>query len=177
MTVAFRATAQFLDRVRRDLVRPHAYAAERVGFISVKAAQGHEKLVLLAQDFHPVADDDYINDPSVGAMMGPEAIRKALNVTLLQPVGMFHVHLHDHRGRPGFSRIDLREQLKLIPNFFKLRREMPHGAIVLSLDAAHGRCWLAHDAIVDVTEFQAVGRRNVVQSATGRGRIGLDVIA
>jgi hypothetical protein len=55
-------------------------------------------LVLLAEGYHPVADDDYIDDPTVGAMMGQEAIRKALKVALLQPVGMFHVHVHEHRG-------------------------------------------------------------------------------
>jgi hypothetical protein len=94
--VIFRATDRFLHDVRRDLARPHHFAAERVGFISIRAASTSKSLILLAESYHPVADDDYIDDPTVGAMMGQEAIRKALNIALLQPVGMFHVHMHEH---------------------------------------------------------------------------------
>jgi len=144
MTVIFRATAAFMRDVREDLVRPHPFAAERVAFISVRASWANDDLLLLAQGYHPVADEEYIDDDSVGAMMGQEAIRKALDIALLNPVGMFHVHMHGHKGRPGFSRTDLREQQKFVPDFFKVRPEMPHGTIILSLDRAIGRIWLIH---------------------------------
>lgn len=176
MTIAFRAMDNFMDKVRRDLTRPHRFAAERVGFISIRAAQGHEHLMLLAQEYYPVADEDYLNDRSVGAMMGQEAIQKALEVALLKPVGMFHVHLHGHRGEPRFSSTDLREQLRFVPDFFKVRPQMPHGAIVLSHDAARGRCWLTRDTIVDITESQIVGARNIIEGRD-RGQNGVDVIA
>jgi hypothetical protein len=159
MKVVFRTTDQFFDDVRRDLARPHQFAAERVGFISLRAAHTRNTLVLLPEAYHPVADEDYIDDPTVGAMMGQEAIRKALNVALLQPVGMFHVHMHEHHGRPGFSKIDVVEQLKFVPDFFKVRREMPHGAIVLSHDRAFGRVWLDPKTIIRISEFNAVGPR------------------
>src|SRR5260370_25473204 len=92
MKTIFRTTDRFLADVRRDLARPHRFAAERVGFISIRAASTATSLVLLGESYHPVADDDYIDDTSVGAMMGQESIRKALNIALLQPVGMIHVH-------------------------------------------------------------------------------------
>jgi hypothetical protein len=44
----FRATADFVKGVREDLERPHAFAAERVGFISVRAANAGGNLLLLA---------------------------------------------------------------------------------------------------------------------------------
>lgn len=153
MRTIFRATADFVKRMRQDLERPHAFAAERVGFISVRAANAGESLLLLAHEYHPVADADYVNAPSVGAMMGQEAIRKALNIALLQPVGMIHVHMHGHRGVPGFSKIDLTEQLHFVPDFFKVRKDMPHGAMVLSFDKAAGRIWLNPTAICDIDEF------------------------
>jgi hypothetical protein len=159
MRTIFRATADFLTGVRQDLERPHAFAAERVGFISVRAANARENLLLLAQGYHPVEDSDYVNDPSVGAMMGQEAIRKALNIALLQPVGMIHVHMHGHGGVPGFSKIDLSEQLYFVPDFFKVRKGMPHGAVVLSLDKAAGRIWLNPTAISDIHEFNIIGWR------------------
>jgi hypothetical protein len=157
MKVLFRATDRFLHDVRRDLARPHLFAAERVGFISIRAATARRTLLLFPEDYYPVADDDYIDDPTVGAMMGQEAIRKALNVALLQPVGMLHVHMHEHRGRPSFSYVDLREQLQFVPDFFKVRREMPHGAIVLSHDRAVGRLWPDPETIIGISEFNTVG--------------------
>lgn len=175
MKAIFRTTGPFLENVRRDLVRPHRFAAERVGFISIRAASTPSNLVLLAEGYHPVADDDYVDDPSVGAMMGQEAIRNALNIALMQPVGMFHVHVHEHAGRPGFSRTDLREQLKFVPDFFKVRRHMPHGAIVLSHDRATGRVWLSAETVIGISEFNTVAPRMIID--TGRAGGGLDFLA
>src|SRR5450631_3932169 len=85
----FRATSAFMAEMRRDLSRRHAFAHERVGFITVRAASGVDGLVLLADNYYPVADDEYEEDDTVGAMIGQEALRKALNLALLQGVGVF----------------------------------------------------------------------------------------
>jgi hypothetical protein len=69
----------------------------------VRAAQGQDHLVLLAQNYFPVADMDYLPDDTVGAMKGAEALRKALEIALLNPVGMFHVHIHMLGRRLWFS--------------------------------------------------------------------------
>src|ERR1700682_2458077 len=132
MNIIFRATDDFMESVRKDLVRRHPFADERVGFITVRATVADQTLMLLAQDYHSVADNDYLHDNSVGAMIGQEALRKALEIALLNPVGIFHVHMHLFPGRLWFSRTDLREQLRFVPDFFKVRRTMPHGALVLS---------------------------------------------
>jgi hypothetical protein len=164
MRILFRATSRFLSDVRADLVRPHSFALERVGFVAVKAAHGADHLVLLATAYHSVADVDYLEDATVGARIGPEALRKALEIALLQSVGMFHIHLHDHGGPPRFSPTDLREQRRFVPDFFNVRSSMPHGAIVLSHDGERGRCWLARDYSSDISEFQTVGTRNRIQA-------------
>ena len=163
MNVIVRSTSQFLTEVRTDLLRPHPFAMERVGFISMKAANTPRSLVLLACGYYPVEDDDYLDDPTVGAMMGSEAIRKALNIALLQPVGMFHVHVHDHVGRPDFSYTDVREQFKFVPDFFKVGGQMPHGALVLSQNRTAGRVWLAPNAVIDISEFNSIGPQTVVE--------------
>ncbi len=96
---------------------------------------------MLAQEYRPVADDDYLPDPSVGAMMGPEAIRKAMEWALVKKLSIFHVHSHGGVGVSGFSRVDARENAKFVPDFLKVAPQMIHGAIVLSDDAAAGRFW------------------------------------
>jgi hypothetical protein len=159
MNIIFRAVADFISHIRADLRRPHAFAGERVGFITMRVAASGGALVLLAQDYYPVADNDYLHDASVGAMVGQEGLRKALEIALLSNVGIAHVHLHDWPGHLWFSKTDLREQLKFVPDFFKVRRKMPHAAVVLGPDAAAGRVWIAPDKIELINEFNIVGPR------------------
>ncbi|MBW4053711.1 MAG: hypothetical protein HIU85_20070 [Proteobacteria bacterium] len=165
MKTLFRATADFMAHVRRDLERPHAFAHERVGFIAVRAAAGHEHLVLLAERYYSVDDQDYVPDPTVGALIGQEALRKALEIALLKSVGMFHVHAHFFPGRLWFSPIDLREQTQFVPDFFSACGNMPHGALVLNHTDAAGRVWLSRTRIATIDEFNTVGTNVTVERA------------
>ncbi len=174
MGAIFRATTDFLHAVRDDLQRRHHFALERVGFIAVRAAHGLDQTVLLAESYVPVADADYLRDPTVGAMMNSEAIRKAMDVALLSRAGIFHVHMHHRPGRPWFSPTDLREQTKFVPDFFNVCAEMPHGAIVLSPDGAAGRVWYGPERVGPISEFNVIGSIVTIQR---RPRDGKDFIA
>jgi len=161
MTVIFRARGDLLRMVRDDLHRPHAFAAERVGFLLCRAGQFTDGgLAILAADYDPVRDMDYLDDPRVGAMMGSAAIRRALEHAYnsgKQNIGIFHIHMHNHSGRPGFSHIDLAENKKFVPDFFNAAPAMPHGAIVLSRDEAVGQCWRHRHANPDpINRFVSV---------------------
>ncbi len=159
MRVTFKITRRLLGIVRDNLNRPHAFAAERVGFLSCRmAALKPEGCLVLAHRFHPVADEDYVRDFSVGAMMGAAAIRKALQFALSNEVGMFHVHAHEHTGLPRFSGVDLRETAKFVPDFWHVRPHAAHGAIVLSLDSIAGLCWYPLiSAPISISRFSIVG--------------------
>jgi hypothetical protein len=78
-------------------------------------------------------------------MMGPDAIRKALEWAMQAGHALFHVHTHGGRGIPGFSDVDLRENAKFIPDFFKVAPQCAHGALVLSDSAARGQVWLGRN--------------------------------
>jgi hypothetical protein len=159
MRVLFKVVDRLLGRVRHDLARPHEFAAERVGFFICRTAElVTEGVVVLAHDYRPVEDEDYVDDASVGAMMGPNAIRKALEFTLNNKAGTFHVHLHEHTGRPRFSRVDFRESAKFVPDFWNVRPEMPHGALVASKDSLYGLCWYpGMSAPIEIDDFVVVG--------------------
>lgn len=159
MSVHFKITRPLLETIRRDLLRPHDHAGERVGFISCRVgALATGELLVLSYQYHPVEDDDYVRDYTVGAMMGPAAIRKAMQRALSERVGVFHIHLHDHSGRPRFSGTDLTESAKFVPDFWNVRPEMPHGAIVLSRDAMTGLCWHPTSRRrVPIAEFHVIG--------------------
>lgn len=168
MKILFKIRQQLLTHIIADLRRPHKYAAERVGFIACRfGALKPSGIVLLASDFLPVADEDYIDDQSVGAMMGDAAIRKALQFAFNTNVGMFHVHVHEHRGLPWFSRTDCRENSNFVPDFFHVRPHAPHGAVVLSLDSAAGLCWHPQTAEpYRISEFVFVG--SPIRTSRGR---------
>jgi hypothetical protein len=158
MMIHFKATVQLLTAVQVDLARPHPFAAERVGYIAAGMSWSSEGLLLLARAYRPVADDDYVEDHSVGAMIGPEAVRKAFQWALDEPCALLHVHSHGGFGRPSFSSVDTRENAKFVPGFFNVMPRYAHGAIVLSSDMAIGSLWIGKRAKpVPIDRFSIVG--------------------
>lgn len=159
MKVYFKINTDLLSLIRVDLRRRHRFAHERVGFILAGLAKSAEGILVLAQTYHPVADKDYLPDLSVGAMMGPEAIRKAMEFALIKRVAIFHVHSHGGIGIPDFSGVDIRENAKFVPDFLKVAPQNIHGAIVLSDSAAAGQFWVARDRHSQpISGFIEVGR-------------------
>jgi hypothetical protein len=159
MSNTLRIPQKMLQSIRQDLIRPHAFAAERVGFISIRcAALPDDGLLLLAESYYPVADDHYMQNRAVGAMIGPVAIRKAMQIAFTNKSGMMHVHLHHHDGRPWFGKVDNRCNAELVPDFFNVSPSMAHGALVLSFDAAAGQCWRSKSGAPEaLDEVVAVG--------------------
>lgn len=142
MRIRFKITKALLSTIRADLLRPHQFAHERVGFVGAGMAAAHDELLILAREYRPVHDDDYLPDMNVGAMMSAQAIRRARQWAMDERVAIFHVHTHGGHGIPRFSSVDNRENAKFIPNFMSVAPHCVHGAIVLSDTAAFGQAWL-----------------------------------
>lgn len=141
MTASITIDDELFQQIHEDLHRPHAFAAERVGFITCSAARIDATWHLTAMFYEPVPDNEYVDDPSVGAAVSGAAFRRFMMRAHGEPVSIFHVHRHDHRGRPNFSSVDRRESQRFVPDFLVVRPELPHGAIVLSYDEAHALLW------------------------------------
>lgn len=166
MTVEIRLNGALHADIIRDLTRPHPFAAERVGFVfgrtGTLADQG--RLILLNR-YHSIPDDQYLDDPMVGARIGSEALTLAMqDVYHGRPAreGIFHVHLHGHRGEPGMSAVDRREIPRLIPGFQSVGREAAHGIIILSADHGSGWVWLR-----GCTEAARADRISVIGAPVG----------
>jgi len=88
-----------LAAIREDLMRPHPFAYERVGFLTAGACvfEGHG-LLLVARSYRPVDEEDYIDDPNpmVGVTIGSGAMRKALQ-SAYRP----HASAQTRRAGPG----------------------------------------------------------------------------
>ncbi|MEQ1756028.1 MAG: hypothetical protein ABL973_18040 [Micropepsaceae bacterium] len=158
MKIRFKITSQLLSTIRVDLRRPHPFAHERVGFIAAGLAAAHDELLILAREYRPLRDDEYLRDQSVGAMMSAEAIRRARQWAMDDRAAIFHVHTHGGRGVPAFSGVDIQENAKFIPNFVSIAPQSVHGAIVLSDTAAFGQVWLDRNSPQQfITAFTEVG--------------------
>ena len=88
LNVHFKLTERLRDRIQHDLRRPHRHAAERVGFIACRGGEDSRGLVIIAHDYLSVADDHYLRDRTVGAMMSSSAIRVALQHALTDAVSI-----------------------------------------------------------------------------------------
>ena len=79
MRIKIKLTGALHAEIIRDLARPHPFAAERVGFVSGRMGTlaDNGRLVLLTR-YHSIPDDQYLDDPSVGARIGSEAITWAI---------------------------------------------------------------------------------------------------
>lgn len=143
MRLCVRIPRGLYGRMRDDLKRRHEFAHERVGFLSTQMGNrnGDQPLVLTT-DYHPVPDDQYIDDPYSGARINAAAIREAMQRVLDTGQGAFHVHWHAHRGRPGFSSMDLEETPRIVSSLRVAGPMQAHGMILLSNDHCIAHVWL-----------------------------------
>lgn len=141
--VRVRIPTELYIRVREELARRHEFAYERVGFLSAKLGNstGYEPLVLITK-YYPVPDNQYIEDPHSGARINSDAIRDAMQRVLDTGQGEFHVHCHAHRGRPGFSSMDLEETPRIVSSLQVAGPTQAHGMVLLSNDHCVAYVWM-----------------------------------
>jgi hypothetical protein len=127
--------------VLADLRRPHAHAAERIGFLFGRLTSGDQQLIVMRR-YVPVQDEHYVVDDSVGARINGDAIRAAMQGVLDMGDGVFHTHIHEWPGQPEFSLTDEDELPNLIPAFRAVEPTQATGLFLLSPDSAIADVWL-----------------------------------
>lgn len=159
MNVKIRLTKKLFDEMKQDLLRPHEFAAERVGFITAKIGnKSAESPLVLLSGYHPVSDAEYIDDPYVGARINSAAIRNAMQTVLDTESGAFHVHLHNHRGKPRFSSTDKNEIPNIVAGLRVAGPNQPHGMFLLSQDNCFAQIWMPEKtAFVIASKITVVG--------------------
>lgn len=146
-----------LEQMRADLRRPHDFAAERVGFLLAREAEGCGEKLILARRYEPVLEEEYLRDPQVGARINREAIRRMLGYAL-EGESIFHVHLHEHLGTPLFSPVDEENLRELMPSFCAVAPQAIHGALLLSGDQGTALGWkFGREAAFAVSRITCIG--------------------
>lgn len=158
MSASLKITSRLFETVLADLRRPHAFAHERVGFLTAGVASTAGNICILTREYQTVDDTDYIKAPNVGAMIGSAAMRKALQFAYRSRAALLHVHTHGGYGQTEFSEVDLRSAAAFVPGFFHVVPRMPHGLIVLSNERVTGMLWQsAEDSGAYIRDFFRVG--------------------
>ena len=146
MRIDIKLTGRLYNKIVRDLARPHPFAAERVGFVFGRVGLlADEGALILLTRYQAIPDDQYVDDPSVGARIGSEALTWAMQSLYFGRAtreGIFHIHMHQHKGETRMSRIDSRDIPKFMPGFQSVSSEAAHGIIILSLNHGSGWVWL-----------------------------------
>lgn len=158
MKINLKVSRPMIEQIREDLLRPHPFAFERVGFLFVKPGTAErDSLLLLSSNYMPVPDDQYINDPDVGAKINSAAIRTAMQTVMDTGAGAIHIHTHPHSGNPEFSKVDKLNNKRLIPSFRNANPNLPHGAIVMSDNMINGLIWLPKGESIRISKISVIG--------------------
>lgn len=143
-TIRMKIPTSVREAMLTDLRRPHAWAFERVGFLYTRSKELKDGTTLiLATGYKPVDDDDYIQDDSVCARINSDSIRKAMQEIFDKKCGCFHVHLHDHSGKPGPSFTDLAGLPGVAKSFSNISGTQLNGYLILSKDSFYTQVWNA----------------------------------
>lgn len=160
MKIHLKLPERLFDAITAHLRQPHPVALERVGFVACGGGNAPDGIVLLGWSFHPVRDEDYEVDDLVGARISSRAVQSALALAYSKSLSMLFVHEHGHQGKPRPSRVDLDCWRELVPNFWHVRPELPHGGLILSDDNAMGIVWVPNQTdVFPISQFTVVGRQ------------------
>jgi hypothetical protein len=137
MKVEIRIPSTIRAEAMKDLARPHRFAFERVGFLATRTTLlGPDHHLVLVTGYHPVPDEHYIDDDSVGACIGGDAIRAAMQRVIDEGNGQLHVHLHDHTGPTGPSSTDRKGLPPVVRSLATVGPSQASGYFILSSDSA-----------------------------------------
>ncbi len=133
--ITLRVPSKVVKQMKEDLRRSHAHAWERVGFLFTRSkTHADGSVLIIATDYRPVADEDYIEDSSVGAKIGVNAIRSAMQQMRDMNSGCFHIHMHSHLGKPAPSGTDSHSLPGVVESFSNIAGGQAVGLMILSKD-------------------------------------------
>jgi hypothetical protein len=148
---------KLFENMTEDLLRPHEFAFERMGFLFCKSTT--DRSILFPYEYLSIDDENYIPDELVGARVNSIPLRKILQEALTNQVCVIHVHIHNHRGKPFFSTTDLDFLSEIVPPLRGVCPHMHHGAIVLSKDNFSGKIYHPDCGWVLVQKIKIVGQK------------------
>lgn len=150
-------TKEFHSRALADLHRPHPFADERIGFLACRSLTRGRATIFFGCDYMTVADDDYLEDDSVGARIGGNAIRAAMHLAISRMCSVFQVHTHGGTERPVPSPSDRAECPGVARSLHNAFPGAPHGWLILGHRSVYAEAISPANTWHTFTELSVVG--------------------
>lgn len=145
-----------------DLERHHPFAGERLGFFSFRQSLDAAEPFLLCYEYHSIPDEQYIDDYSVGARIGGEAIQAAMARAYNTGAGQLWVHTHGRKGIPGVSPTDRESGPKVVQSCANAQPKMLHAWAVISEQGICGQIRNLDGAFHPLLRLTVVGWQMVI---------------
>lgn len=142
--VILKISTEIYSGILNDLLRPHKYANERVGFLFSRSKKiwNGDYLVYLTE-YKALDDEDYIDDPRFGSKFGSKPINDSISYGLERDMGVFHVHMHElSGGLPEFSDIDLKHLPPIFESCHRIIKNQVHGMLLLGSEGLNAQVWI-----------------------------------
>ena len=154
--------SSLLERALFDLERAHPFALERVGFLSCRQASGPSGPILFCYDYHPIADEDYVQDKTCGARIGERPIHAAMQRILDEGAAQIWVHTHGSKWNTNPSPLDREEGPRMLRSLVNVGRNLCNGWAVISEREATGQVWIPDHGPVLLDQFSVVGWPTII---------------
>jgi hypothetical protein len=145
--VTIRIPQKLYDNIYADLLRQHKFASERVGFTFSKTKiLDNGEIIICMNEYTPIGEGNYINNPSVGAMFDSLSITDAIGYGRKNRKGVFHTHLHElSTGNPEFSSTDLEHLPPIVESANRIAKGQIHGLLLLSQSTLNALVWIPEE--------------------------------
>jgi len=129
---------QTVAKARADLTLPPVSGMERLGLSFARYASTYNTTTIVATEYIPLPENAYVAGHHAPVSFDSRWLMQQSATAAQQHAGIFLVHLHEHRGKPWFSPIDMRTNRDIIRPIALIEQTLPTGALLLSIDSAAG---------------------------------------
>ena len=158
MNIIIRISRTLDTEIRNNLIRPHPFAMERIGFVSgVHSNIEHNECLIVLKKYYPIEDSDYIEDSTVGARINGNAIRKAMQLIMDTHEGMFHVHIHPFNYFPSMSKTDKIGIPPVIKSLCNVDRSVLTGCIIMSNSHQCAYVYVPDVGLITTNKIRVIG--------------------
>jgi hypothetical protein len=116
-----------LDKALRNLLLPHDFAYERVGYFLGNL----ENENIYIDEWFPFYDSEYNSTCKAGVEIGENGMFRLMNHAYKKKKHFFHAHIHDFQDSPKFSAIDMRSLVSVTSALFDFSERCIHGGMVI----------------------------------------------
>jgi len=122
--------------MRADLLRAPIMGGERLGVALSRYASRYTQDTMVLVQYIGLPLTAYSASGSAPISFETRWLMKMAQDAARKNAGIFLVHLHEHRGKPWFSPIDMETNRTIVQPLALIDQTSPTGALVLSLDDA-----------------------------------------